>query len=104
MQRVRWRSKLRPLASAQAVGNGQGAAQSGQGSLAAGVREPIRISRVSATRRGRSQAGKSWHGHMTISVYLEAAVGGGAGCGVGRGDGRRSTVCGGWPWAGKGVV
>ena len=39
MQGVRWRSKLRPMASAQAVGNGQGRlTATTRASLAAGVR------------------------------------------------------------------
>jgi hypothetical protein len=83
-QRVRCEFKLRPLASAQAVGNSARAedrARERQGlKHPAGVRGHRYDSVVPAPEALLDAAGKSWEGHMTISSspgYLEAAVVGG---------------------------
>lgn len=63
MHSVRWKSKLRPLASARTVGNGQGLVAGKQGRRGAGGRAAILISYSSASADGVA----GWQ-HMTRSM------------------------------------
>jgi hypothetical protein len=86
MQRVRCEFKLRPLASAQAVGNSARAETLDRARERQGLKHPAGVrghrydSVVPAPEALLDAAGESWEGHMTISSspgYLEAAVVGG---------------------------